>query len=353
MNRKISVIIVTWNALDHLQTFLPSVSKSDYSDFEVVIADNASTDSSTEWVRQHYPACNIVTFPKNYGYCGGNNRATDHVSGDILVFLNNDVRVDPDWLKQINLCFEDPDVSVVQPKIRSAAEPERFEYAGAAGGYIDKMGYPFCRGRIFDAVEEDHGQYDQGVSLFWASGAAMAIRRDVFNELGRFDENFQFHMEEVDLCWRCLNRGYKIKFCPKSIVYHLGGGSLPMNSPRKTFYNFRNSLQTIWKNATSSWLKKRFFLRLCLDGVAGIRALLKGEPKQTLAIIKAHFHFYILWYNVHQKRKELQKQRTVHMEPKEMLPVSIPYEFFFRGKKTYSELFNGKRENTNQKSKME
>ncbi|MEX0894694.1 MAG: glycosyltransferase family 2 protein [Balneolaceae bacterium] len=342
MNRKISVIIVTWNALDHLQTFLPSVTKTDYDPFEILVADNASTDSSTDWIRQHYPACNVVTFIKNYGYCGGNNRAVDHTKGEVLVFLNNDVRVEPGWLKSINRCFDDPETAIVQPKIRSENKPEYFEYAGAAGGFVDKLGYPFCRGRIFDEIEQDEGQYDQNTSLFWASGAALAIRRDVFDELGRFDENFQFHMEEIDLCWRCLNRGYKVKFCPESRVYHLGGGSLPMKSPRKTFYNFRNSLQMIWKNATPSWLKKRFFLRLFLDGVAGTQALFKGNLKQTYAIIKAHVHFYLHWHRVHQKRKLLQQQRTVEREPVEMLPVYIAYEYFIKGKKTYTELFGEK-----------
>ncbi|MEX0994634.1 MAG: glycosyltransferase family 2 protein [Balneolaceae bacterium] len=345
MNRKISVIIVTWNALDYLQTYLPSVTKSDYEPFEILIADNASTDHSTDWIRKNHPECNVVTFTKNYGYCGGNNRATDHTSGDILVFLNNDVRVETDWLQKIERCFDDPGVAVVQPKIRSDREPRQFEYAGAAGGYIDKMGYPFCRGRIFDHIEWDKGQYDQEISIFWASGAALAIRRDVFNEVGRFDENFQFHMEEIDLCWRCLNRGYQIKFCPTSTVYHLGGGSLPMDSPRKTFYNFRNSLQMIWKNATTDWLKKRFFLRLCLDTIAGIRALWKGNLQQTISIIKAHFSFYLLWYRVHQNRKYLEPLRTLEKEPDEIKPVYILYEYFIRGKKTYSELFENESEN--------
>lgn len=340
MPRSVSVIIVTWNALKHLKTFLPSVTNSRYDNFEIIIADNASTDESAEWVRLNFPECKIVTFPRNYGYCGGNNRAADYANGEILVFLNNDVEVAPNWLLHLDKVFDDPAVAVAQPKMLSYTEPDKFEYAGAAGGFIDKMGYPFCRGRVFNTIESDMGQYDDPVHLFWASGAAFAIRSDLFLEMDRFDEDFGFHMEEIDLCWRLLNMDYKIAYCPESRVYHLGGGSLPMGSSRKTYLNFRNSLYTLWKNASNDWLKKRFFIRLCLDAVAGFYALIKGNVGDTLAIIKAHLYFYTTWRNVHKKRKKLLSNRKVAQEPKEMVDTILIRDYFLQRKETYWEILN-------------
>jgi GT2 family glycosyltransferase len=338
LSHSISVIIVTWNALKHLKTYLPSVTETEYENFEIIIADNASTDDSAQWVRKNYPECKIVSFPRNYGYCGGNNRAADHASGDIIVFLNNDVEVTTDWLTHIDLAFQDSEIAALQPKILSYSERDRFEYAGAAGGFLDMLGYPFCRGRVFDTIEPDTGQYDDRIPIFWATGAALAIRRDLFIELGRFDEDFMFHMEEVDLCWRLWNRGHTIISLPESTVFHLGGGSMPMGSSRKTYFNFRNSLQMLWKNASDDWLRKRFFLRLFLDGVAAVYALIKGNFKDTLAILKAHLYFYIHWKQVHLKRNELQKNRINFSEPETMINTSIIREYFFKGKKTYSQI---------------
>lgn len=335
----ISVIIVTYNALDHLRNYLPSVVESAHDSFEIIIADNASSDGSVDWIREHCPSCQIVSFTRNFGYCGGNNRAADHANGDLLLFLNNDVKVEPGWLQPLAKLFDDPETAVAQPKIRSLQDPHLFEYAGAAGGYLDNMGYPFCRGRVFDTIEEDHGQYDDSPPLFWASGAAFAVRKDLFQEMGGFDERFEFHMEEIDFCWRCLNQGYNIRFAPDSIVYHLGGGSLPMNSSRKTFFNFRNNLQMLWKNASSEWLRRRFFIRLLLDGLAGLYALLKGHPTDTWAIFRAHLHFYLLWPRVHKRRKLLQSTRTNDIEPEEMAPFSILYRYFIRRSRTWKELY--------------
>ncbi|HLR32929.1 MAG TPA: glycosyltransferase family 2 protein, partial [Fodinibius sp.] len=250
-----SIIIVSWNALHHLQTFMESVAATDYPHFEIILADNASTDGSKEWVKEHFPQIKIVTFQRNYGYCGGNNKAVPYASGNILLFLNNDVRVESNGLDPIAQIFEkNASVAAVQPKMRSYKRPAYFEYAGAAGGFLDKYGYPFCRGRIFDTVEKDTGQYDEPCDILWASGAALAIRKNVFEEIGGFDEGFAFHMEEIDLCWQLWNRGHRIRYCPQSVVYHLGGGSLPMNSPRKTFYNYRNGLIMLLKNYTTSSL---------------------------------------------------------------------------------------------------
>ena len=211
MNRSFSIIIVTWNALEHLKTFLPSVCSTRYPDLEIILANNASTDGSAEWVQKEFPEIKVVTFSRNHGYCGGNNRAADYAEGEILVFLNNDVKVDPDWLKNLEKTFNTQDVAAVQPKLRSFESPEFFEYAGAAGGFLDYFGYPFCRGRIFDTIEKDLGQYNHPGNILWASGAALAIRKDLFLEAGRFDEDFEFHMEEIDLCWRLWNLGYRIQ----------------------------------------------------------------------------------------------------------------------------------------------
>lgn len=339
MIRSYSVIIVTWNALKHLQTFLPSVMVSASPETEIIIADNASTDDTAKWVAETYPSCKVVTLDKNYGYCGGNNRAAAHATGDILIFLNNDVRVEKDWIREMHSYFDDPNTVAVQPKIRSHTNPEYFEYAGATGGFLDKLAYPFCRGRIFDTVEKDEGQYDQSTNIFWASGAAMAIRKEVFQEMGGFDEDFEFHMEEIDLCWRCLNLGYTITYAPESVVYHLGGGSLPMNSPRKVYYNFRNNLIMLWKNDASGKTFRKLFIRLCLDGVAGVRSLLSFKPLETFAIIRAHFAFYRRWMATHKKRKALQSSRKIDQNPEVMSNLSVISEYFLKGKKTYRDLF--------------
>nr|WP_255695664.1 glycosyltransferase family 2 protein [Rhodohalobacter sp. 614A] len=332
-----SIIIVTWNALHHLQKFLPSVVESKYNNFEIIIANNASEDSTVDWIKNHYPNCRIVTFEDNYGYAGGNNRAVEHAKGDILVFLNNDAKPDTDWLIYLNEAFSKESVGVVQPKILSCEKPDYFEYAGAGGGYMDWMGYPFCRGRIMDHVEKDEGQYDEPTEIFWASGAAFAIRKELFLKTGGFDEDFEFHMEEIDLCWRCLRLGQKIEYAPKSVVYHLGGGSLAHGSPRKVFYNYRNSLAMLLKNLDRFVIPKLFF-RLVLDGISGLRSLLIGKPAETLAIIQAHFSFY---GKIPQTLRKRNKLRQISREPiPEYLILNrlLIIEYFLKGKKTFNEL---------------
>ena len=334
---KYSIIIVTWNALDHLQRFLPAVTRTIHSSFEIIIADNASEDKTANWINENYPNCRVVKLAKNYGYCGGNNRAAEHATGEILVFLNNDAETDPNWLNGLDESFKNSDVGIVQPKIKSVEEPEYFEYAGAAGGFIDKMGYPFCRGRIFDHVEKDNGQYDTASEIFWASGAAIAIRKDLFETLGGFDEDFEFHMEEIDLCWRSHKLGYKVVYQPKSVVYHLGGGSLPMGNPRKVFYNYRNNLTMMTKNLDKNPVF-RIFCRLCLDGVAGMKALFSGRPKDTWAIIRAHFAFYGRLTDTLKKRRELRDKQTVSTPTHLVYQKSVIVDYFLRGKKRFSDL---------------
>lgn len=311
--------------------------ETEYPDFEIILADNASSDETVAWVSKEFPEVIITTFDDNYGYCGGNNRAVAYATKDIVLFLNNDVRVDANWLHGINECFaQDDQIGAVQPKLRAYKEPELFEYAGAAGGYIDKYGYPFCRGRIFETVEKDEGQYDDISEIFWASGAALAIKKDIFIELGGFDKDFEFHMEEIDLCWRTKRLGYKIMYTPKSIVYHLGGGSLAMGSPRKVYYNFRNNLFMLWKNYSTSELLLRFPIRLILDVIAAYKSLFSGNSKEFLAIAKAHLHFFLGWFRVHRKRTQIQSPKSKNLAGK--MNLSIIWNYFIKGKKEFNQL---------------
>ena len=334
----VSIIIVTWNALHHLKEYLPSVVKNS-NDAEIIIADNASDDGTGEWLKATFPQVKHFLMKKNHGYCGGNNRSASSATGDIIVFLNNDVEVSENWLEPIREKFEENEnTAVVQPKILDYQNRSYFEYAGAAGGKMDRLGYPFCRGRLFDTLEEDHGQYDDSDTLAWASGAAFAIRKKLFFKIGQFDERFEFHMEEIDLCWRLMNMGYEIKYAPKSVAFHLGGGSLKTGSSRKIYYNYRNSLLMLLKNTPKGLAFKRIFLRLNLDGVAGVRALLQGRPMETIAIIKAHFGFYSKFRSVSKTRKILLNARKSKKDPKPIYSKLIIWQYFIKGKKRYSEL---------------
>lgn len=334
-----SIIIVSWNALHHLKKYLPSVVATKYADFEIILADNASTDGSKAWVREQYPEVKIAALDENYGYCGGNNRAVPYTNGDILLFLNNDVRVEPDWLNALAECFSDPHTAAVQPKFRSDEQPAYFEYAGAAGGYLDRYGYPLCRGRIFDTVEKDEGQYDDPQDILWASGAALAIRKNLFEESDGFDEDFEFHMEEIDLCWRLRNTGYNVRYCPNSTIYHLGGGSLPMGSPRKVYYNYRNNLMMLWKNCSTRTLFRRFSIRYTLDIIAALRSLFSGKWAECKAIIRAHYHFWRSFKLIRQKRTHLQNKRTIKEDPPQLLSVNLITEYFIKQKRTFDAIF--------------
>lgn len=340
---RFSIIIVSWNALHHLKTFLPSVAATNYNDYEIILADNASTDGSAEWVERNYPQVKIATFDKNYGYCGGNNRAVPHADGDILIFLNNDVEVEPKWLRPLAGMFDqNPKIAAAQPKIRSYKEPDYFEYAGAAGGYLDKYGFPFCRGRLFDTIEEDYGQYDKPGPILWASGAALAIRKELFEELKGFDEDFEFHMEEIDLCWQLWNRGYEVHYCPQSVVYHLGGGSLPSDSPRKLYYNYRNNLKLLWKNYSDRSLVVRFPVRLLLDIIAAMHMLFTNGWSSFKSIIMAHKDFWLSVKQTHNKRKALLRKRVEADDPRLLMPKNLVWEYFIMGRTSYKEITDEK-----------
>ena len=334
---RFSIVITTWNGLKHLQRCLPSIVASVHHSFEVIVVDNASTDETLTWLASKYPCVKAVALNSNFKYGGGNNRAIHACSGDIVIFLNNDVTVDTNWLRALDQAFSsDPDLTVAQPKILSLLDPQRFEYAGAAGGYLDRYGYPFCRGRIFSTIEKDMGQYDQPVDILWASGAALAIRKSVFVGAGGFDDDFGLHMEELDLCWRLLNRGHMVRFVPASCVYHLGGGSLPTGSYKKSYYNYRNNLFMLWKNLTAPSFYKRMGTRSMLDFAATIRALLLGRWFEVAAIAAAYSSFAWSLSRLCKKRRILQSRRTVVSDPPQMIDCCIPFEYFIRKHKTYT-----------------
>ncbi len=293
MNKKLAVVILNWNGQLFLEKFLPSVISYSFLEAEIIVADNHSTDDSISFLQANFPSVKIILLDKNYGFAGGYNKALKQVEAEYYVLLNSDVEVTKNWLTpMIDLLENDKNVVACQPKIKDYNNKNYYEYAGAAGGFIDKLGYPLCRGRIFDKIEEDTGQYDDVTEIFWASGACLFIRAKEFYEIGGLDEFFFAHMEEIDLCWRLKNKGYKIMFCPTSTVYHVGGGTLNKTKPQKTFLNFRNSLLTLHKNLPKG---NRFIIllaRLLLDGLAGIKFLFSGKPTHTWAIVRSHFSFF-------------------------------------------------------------
>jgi glycosyltransferase, group 2 family len=332
MAKRVAVIILNWNGEKLLREFLPSVVKNTNSDLgRVVVVDNHSTDGSWICLEQEFPDVERVLFEDNFGFAGGYNRAIEMIEAEYVVLLNSDVEVAPGWLEPLVAVLDrDERVAAVQPKILAYRDKKKFEYAGAAGGYIDYLGFPFCRGRVMDTTEQDDGQYDDEVDVFWATGASLCIRRDVYRAVGGLDEAFFAHMEEIDLCWRLKNGGYTLKVVPSSVVYHLGGGSLPMNHPKKLFLNYRNNLLMLHKNLCAKQRKKIFFARVLLDTMAGGLFLLKGQWSNTRSVIRAYKAF-----------REMRKAYPVpesSMSLSGIYPRSIVLDYFLRGKKKFSDL---------------
>ncbi len=327
----IALVILNWNGVSLFRQFLPSVLR--YSREEgvtVYVADNGSTDGSADFLRHHFPEVHLLELGENFGFAGGYNRALARVPADIYVLLNSDVEVTAGWLKPcLERLAEDHRIAAVQPKIKSSTRRGHFEYAGAAGGFLDRWGYPFCRGRILSETEEDHGQYDQAISLFWASGACLLIRSAAFHHAGGFDEDFFAHMEEIDLCWRLKNQGWQIFFEPESVVYHLGGATLSYQSPRKVFFNFRNSLWMLVKNLPEGKLPTTLFPRIVLDVVAIANFLGSGQFRAALAVVKAHLAFYGSLPRFLRKRSQLLPLVT-HTTHKEMFGKSMVYLFYVK-----------------------
>ena len=329
---KIAIVILNWNGKQLLEKFLPSIVKySNLDNVEVYVADNASTDDSVEFVKQLYPKVKIVQNKENGGFAKGYNDALKHINADIYALVNSDIEVTEGWLNPIISSFEkEPNTTIIQPKILDYKNKNKFEYAGAAGGFIDKFGYPYCRGRIFSSVETDTQQYNDEIEIFWASGACFFIRASVFHELGGFDEDYFAHQEEIDLCWRAKNLSKEIKYNGNSMVYHVGGATLKEASPQKTFLNFRNSLYSLVKNLPKDKILPIILTRLLLDGFAGIKFLIELKPTHFMAILKAHFSFYRHLTVMLKKRNEFPKNKNYYTIK------SVVWQYFVLGKKRFT-----------------
>lgn len=289
---KIAVAILNWNGRSLLERYLTSVVEFS-TEASIYVIDNASTDESVNYLKTNFPQVKLILLEENYGFAKGYNEGLKHIEEEYIVLLNSDVRVTKNWLKGLmNRLTSDEKIVAVQPKVKSDQQPTHFEYAGAAGGFLDWFAYPYCRGRIRNKVEEDKGQYNTATRIFWGSGACLAVKKSAFEIAGGFDEDYFAHMEEIDLCWRWNARGYEVWYVPSSEVFHLGGGSLANSSPKKTFLNFRNSLFNLVKNAPSRNIYLHLFLRMILDGVIGLIYLLQLKPKHFMAVLEAHFSFY-------------------------------------------------------------
>ncbi|WP_334112924.1 glycosyltransferase family 2 protein [Paucihalobacter sp.] len=328
---KIAVVILNWNGKALLEQFLPSVLKYSH-EAKIYVADNASTDGSIAYLEQSFPNVSIVKNDDNYGFAGGYNQALKKIDADIFCLLNNDVEVTSGWLSPIIKHFEDhPATAIIQPKILDFKQRDTFEYAGAAGGFIDKYGYPYCRGRLFDTLETDQGQYNDSAEIFWASGACFFIRAKDFEQLGGFDDDFFAHMEEIDLCWRAFNSNLKVHYVGASTVYHLGGGTLSNLNPKKTYLNFRNGLFALTKNASGNLLFI-IFIRLILDGLAALRFLFLMQPKHVLAILKSHLNFYSMLPKLLNERAQINQRKNYYKIN------SIVWRYFALKRQSYNSL---------------
>jgi len=336
---KVAIVILNWNGEKYLNQFLPVLLENTrIEDVEIVVADNASTDGSLLLLKDKFPAVRTVLLDKNYGFAGGYNKALAQIEAEYFVLLNSDVEVTENWLTPMLQYLDlNKDVAACQPKIRAYHNRQYFEHAGASGGFIDYLGYPFCRGRVFGNVEEDKGQYDDVVDVFWATGACMMIRSEVYSKVGGLDDEFFAHMEEIDLCWRLNARGYRIVCVPQSTVFHVGGGTLNVEHPRKTYLNFRNNLLMLYKNLPQNALKEVLFWRSILDYLAAFQLFVSGKPKNAISVFKARSDFKKMMPDFDEKRKEniLYATRT-HCD--EMLQKSLIVDYYLKRNKTYTEL---------------
>ncbi len=336
----VAVVILNWNGKNFLEKFLPSVIASQYGNLKIVVADNASTDDSISFLEKNYTQVNVLRNKKNEGFSKGYNTALKKVSADYYVLLNSDVEVSPGWITPVVALMEaDKKIAACQPKILSFQNRKQFEYAGACGGWIDSFGYPFTRGRIFDFCETDTGQYDNSAQIFWATGAALFVRSDVFHEVEGFDESFFAHQEEIDLCWRMQRAGYTIYVEPKSKVYHVGGGTLPMGDRRKVYLNFKNNLVMMSKNLPFFESLWKIPVRIFLDSIAAYRALVAGNFSTYISIASAHMH-YVEWIFTGKRGIKLPKIKMKNIKP--VYKGSIVWQYFRKKKKTFSEIIPGK-----------
>jgi len=330
---KTAIVILNWNGKKLLEQFLPSIVNFSSEEAEIYVADNASTDDSIAFVKLHFPTVKIVQNTTNGGYAKGYNDALQYIKADIYCLINSDIEVTKNWLPPILSLFkEEENTAVIQPKLLDFKDKSKFEYAGAAGGFVDKFGYPYCRGRIFNTIETDNGQFNDVATIFWASGACFFIRSNVFHQLNGFDEDYFAHQEEIDLCWRVKNNGFDIKYVGDATVYHVGGATLQNTNPQKTFLNFRNSLLNLIKNAPDKSVFSLVFTRLVLDGIAGVQFVFQLKPMHTIAIIKAHFSFYRLLPKFLKKRKKLIQKNNYYLHK------SIVWQYYVLGRKKFKDL---------------
>jgi len=332
--QKTAVVILNYNGAHFLRKFLPGVIKNSH-DHEIVVADNGSTDESATIVKELFPTVRYLQFDKNYGFCGGYNRALAQIDSDYYILLNSDVEVTENWIEPIIKLFQHyPDVAAIQPKMLAYDDRHRFEYAGAAGGWIDALGYPFCRGRIFSDMEQDTGQYNDTTEVFWASGACLFIRAELYHRFGGLDNDFFAHMEEIDLCWRMKHAGYKILYTDRSVIYHVGGGTLNKTNPRKTYYNFRNGLVLLIKNLPArEWWK--IPVRIGLDWVASAKFLFTGKFGDALMVLKAHLHVLVNFPKHIRKRKKIHYDKIIETGKYNSV---LLYDYHAAGRKTFGSL---------------
>jgi GT2 family glycosyltransferase len=331
---KTAVVILNWNGKKFLEKFLPGVIEHSSPAAEIIIADNDSKDDSLDYLEKKHPGISIIRLKKNHGFAGGYNLALKEIKADFYILLNSDIEVTKNWIDPVIRTMEqDPSIAACQPKIRSYKEPETFEYAGAAGGFIDKYGYPFCQGRMFQSLETDDGQFNEAREIFWATGACMFVRADVFHKLGGFDDDFFAHMEEIDFCWRAKNQGYKIMYCPDSTIFHIGGGTLPKNNSRKTYLNIRNNIIMLFKNLESERLVRVLAARMILDYIAAIKFLVDGGFKDMAAVIKAHFYF---WRNISRLKKK--REKISHHKVSQIYWGNVVLQHYLHRKKSFRQL---------------
>ncbi|RZK17502.1 MAG: glycosyltransferase family 2 protein [Pedobacter sp.] len=336
MNPSVAVVILNWNGKAFLQQFLPGILLSQYDNLQIIVGDNASTDDSVAFLQEYFPTVKIIQNDLNYGFAGGYNKVLERVDADYFILLNSDVEVTPNWIKPvIDLMEKDKQIAAAQPKIKWQLNKNQFEYAGAAGGYLDIYSYPFCRGRLFNVYEMDQGQYNDEHEVFWASGAAFFIKSKCWKETGGLDADLFAHMEEIDLCWRLKNLNYKIMYCPDSEVYHVGGGTLQTENPFKTYLNFRNNLIIMQKNLPAGDAIFRIGIRMWIDFVAWWHFLLSGKPKFTMAVSKGHWHFIKSIAQTNKKRAAIQKPYTKHSG---VYNNSVVWAFFIKKIKYFSKL---------------
>ena len=335
---QVAIVILNWNGIGFLEKFIPSVLQSTYTNKRVIVADNNSDDGSVNYVRKHFPEVEIIVNPENKGFAAGYNQALKQVKSDYYVLLNSDVEVTDTWIEPvIDLMEKNINIAACQPKILSYDNKEMFEYAGASGGWIDNFGYPLTRGRVFDTCEKDEGQYDDAQPCFWASGAAMFVRAKLFHAEGGFDDYFFAHQEEIDLCWRLQKSGYKIYVQPLSVVYHVGGGTLPKGNSRKTYLNYRNNMIMMHKNLSFFAALWKLPVRFLLNAVVAVGSL-RSSPGDFLAIARAHRH-YVGWIFRHQKRQQtMQKNRKIEG----WYNGSVVWDYFMLGRRSFSEIVRRK-----------